>query len=192
MLAGDLYRVDPSLDREMNKCFKKLKSINKMTEKDEIARAFRDLFKNFGKSTIIPPFFCDYGSNISIGDRTFINYNNSIIDVNQVIIGNDVLIGPSCGIYTAGHPIDPLVRSSGLEFGKEIIIEDRVWIGGSSVILGGVRIGEGSIIGAGSVVTKNIPKNVIAYGNPCRVIREINQEDRDYWQKLKDQYDNSL
>ena len=128
-----------------------------------------------------PPLRCDYGSNIRLGDRVYANFNLVVLDCAAVTIGNDVLIGPNVGIYTAGHPVDPGLRRQGLEFALPITIEDGVWIGGHAVIAPGVRIGRNSVIGAGSVVTKDIPANVVAVGNPCRVVRSVTEKDREVW-----------
>lgn len=134
----------------------------------------RELFGSIGENTaIMPRFACDYGENISIGSNCYINYNCVVLDCANVTIGDNVLIGPNCGIYTAIHPLDSKTRLQGLEIAKPIIIKDGVWLGGNVVILPGVTIGEKSVIGAGSVVTKNIPDHVLAYGNPCRVIKSL-------------------
>lgn len=116
-----------------------------------------------------------------LGDRVYANFNLVVLDCAAVTIGNDVLIGPNVGIYTAGHPVDPGLRRQGLEFALPITIEDGVWIGGHAVIAPGVRIGRNSVIGAGSVVTKDIPANVVAVGNPCRVVRSVTEKDREVW-----------
>lgn len=127
---------------------------------------------------INPPFFCDYGSHIEVGKNFYANYNCTILDVAKVKIGDNCLLAPNVAIYTAGHPIHPLTRNSGYEYGKEITIGDNVWIGGSAVICPGVKIGNNVVIGAGSVVTKDIPDWCIAAGNPCKVIRAITENDR--------------
>ncbi len=135
--------------------------------------------------TIEPTFRCDYGRNIHIGDNFFANFDCIILDVCTVTIGSDVLFGPRVCLYTAAHPLDAEVRRSGLEYGQPIHIGDTVWIGGNAVINPGVSIGARSIIGSGSVVTKDIPPDVVAAGNPCRVIRAINDTDRAYWKRLR-------
>ena len=136
----------------------------------------RDLF-------IVPPFRCDYGFHIEVGDHVFINYNCTVLDVGKVKIGDHVLIAPNVSIYTAGHPIHPETRKTGYEYGIPVTIGDHVWIGGNVVIVPGVTIGENAVIGAGSVVTKDIPANAIVAGNPCKVIRYITEEDRKYYYK---------
>ena len=147
-------------------------------------RLIKDIIGKTGNNIIIePPFYCDYGYNIEIGENFFANYNLTVLDVGKVLIGENVQFGPNVSIYTAGHPIHPDSRNSGYEYGIGITIGDSVWIGGSTCVMPGVTIGENSVIGAGSVVTKDIPANVIAAGNPCKVIREITEADRDYYYK---------
>ena len=141
-----------------------------------------------GKCTIKPPFHCDYGKFIEIGDGTFINYDCIILDACKVKIGKNVMIGPRTCIFTSSHPIYAPVRISGYNISKPINIGDDVWIGGCVVLNPGVSIGKGSVIGSGSVVTKDIPENVIAFGNPCCVIRNINDKDKEYWENLREEY----
>ena len=129
------------------------------------------------------PFHCDYGYNIEVGENFFANYNLVILDVGRVTIGKNAQIAPNVAIYTAGHPIHPDSRNSGYEYGIPVTIGDNVWIGGNVCVMPGVTIGSNVVIGAGSVVTRDIPDNVIAAGNPCRVIREITEADRDYYYK---------
>ena len=129
------------------------------------------------------PFHCDYGYNIEVGENFFANYNLIILDVAKVKIGDNAQIAPNVSIYTAGHPIHPDSRNSGYEYGIDVTIGDNVWIGGNVCIMPGVTIGNNVVIGAGSVVTKNVPDNVIAIGNPCRIIREITEADRDFYYK---------
>lgn len=118
-------------------------------------------------------FFCDYGYNISIGKYFYVNHNCVILDCAKVTFGDRVLIGPNCGFYTALHPIDAKERAKGLENAKPITIGNDVWIGGNVAVLAGVTIGDNVVIGAGSVVTKDIPSNVVAFGNPCRVVKNV-------------------
>ena len=129
------------------------------------------------------PFHCDYGYNIEVGENFFANYNLIILDVAKVKIGDNAQIAPNVSIYTAGHPIHPDSRNSGYEYGIDVTIGDNVWIGGNAVIMPGVIIGNNVVIGAGSVVTKDLPDNVVAIGNPCRIIREITEADRDFYYK---------
>ena len=142
----------------------------------------RKILGKTGESiNIQPPFRCDYGCNIEVGENFFANYNLIVLDVGKVRIGNNVQIAPNVAIYTAGHPIHPDSRNSGYEYGIDIEIGDNVWIGGNTCIMPGVKIGKNVVIGGGSVVTKDIPDNMIAVGNPCKVIREITEADRDYY-----------
>ena len=129
------------------------------------------------------PFHCDYGKNIEVGENFFANYNFTVLDVGKVVIGANAQIAPNVSIYTAGHPIHPDSRNSGYEYGIGVTIGDNVWIGGSSVINPGVHIGSNVVIGSGSVVTKDLPDNVIAVGSPCRILRQITEEDRKYYYK---------
>lgn len=144
----------------------------------------RKLLGKMGKFAYIePPFHCDYGSHIEVGENFIANYNLTVLDVAKVKIGDNCLIGPNVSIFTAGHPMHPEMRNTGLEYGIEVNIGDNVWIGGGSIINPGVTIGDNVVIGSGSVVTKDIPDNVFAAGNPCRVIREITDEDKKYYYK---------
>ena len=122
---------------------------------------------------IIQPFWCDYGYHIHIGNSVFINHNCVILDGADVCFGNHVFVGPNCGFYTAGHPLDITQRNAGLEYANPIHIEDDVWLGAGVNVLAGVTIGTGSVIGAGSVVNKDIPSHVLAAGNPCHIIKKI-------------------
>lgn len=132
-----------------------------------------------------PPFHCEYGSHIELGENFYANTGCTMLDVGKIVIGSNVLFGPHVSIYTAGHPIHPDSRNSGYEYGIPVTIGDNVWIGGSCVILPGVKIGNNVVIGAGSVVTKDIPDNVCAAGNPCKVIRKITGEDKPYYFKTR-------
>jgi maltose O-acetyltransferase len=157
--------ADDSFDKESFKCY--VKELIASEEKKEDVDAF-----------INPPFYCDYGKNISVGKNLFINYNCTIIDVAKVTIGDNCLLAPNVAIYTAGHPIYPSTRNSLYEYGRPITIGDNVWIGGNSVICPGVNIGSNVVIGAGSVVTKDIPDWCVAVGNPCKVLRMITEDDK--------------
>lgn len=137
-----------------------------------IQALFQEIGPNF---EIVPPFRCDYGWNITVGDRLFINYDCVILDCNRVTIGDRVLIGPKVQIYTAAHSLDPAVRQDDWEYALPVAIGSDVWIGGGAIICPGVAIGDGSTIGAGSVVTRDIPPGVFAAGNPCRVIRHLSK-----------------
>ncbi len=147
------------------------------------------LFGKAGKDIYIePPFRCDYGRNTYIGDGFYANFDCIILDVAEVYIGDRVLFGPRVCVYTPNHPIDAEIRAKYVEYGKRVVIGNDVWIGGSSVINPGVTIGNNVVIGSGSVVTKDIPDNVIAAGNPCRIIREITDEDKVYWRSRYEEY----
>ena len=181
MLAGEMYDpLDRQLTDERTKARLLIKALNESPEDEpeERARIIKELIPNAGDGLgLQPPFYCDYGSNIIIGEKVFFNFNCVILDVMQVTIGSRTMFGPNVQIYTATHPINHERRSSGREFAKGITIGEDVWIGGSAIICPGVTIGDRSVIGAGSVVTKNIPSDVIAAGNPCKVIRKIAEEE---------------
>ncbi|MBQ9144859.1 MAG: sugar O-acetyltransferase [Clostridia bacterium] len=166
--------------QEQAKCRKILQKLNFMDRSDYsgIAEVVKELLGRSEGAFVNPPFYCDYGSHIEVGKNFYANYNCTIIDVAKVKIGDNCLLAPNVAIYTAGHPIYPSTRNSAYEYGKAITIGDNVWIGGNTVICPGVRIGSNVVIGAGSVVTKDIPDWCIAVGNPCRVQRKITEEDR--------------
>ena len=145
----------------------------KPSEKEKRKEILQRLIRTKGSFHIEAPFYCDYGYNIEVGENFYANFNCIILDVNKVKIGDNVLLAPNVQIYTAAHPIDPTERLSGKEFSKPITIGDNVWIGGGTILCPGVNIGNNVTIGAGSVVTKDIPDNVVALGNPCRILREI-------------------
>ena len=152
---------------------------------DAICRLLHDLLGSHKEHYYIePPFRCDYGFKISVGENFYANYNLSVLDCARVTIGDNVLIGPNVCLTTAGHPIHPLSRSK-YEYAFPITIGNNVWIGANVVVNPGVTIGEGSVIGSGAVVTKDVPPYVVAAGNPCRVIREITDADRDKYYKDK-------
>lgn len=130
-----------------------------------------------GRFLIEPSFWCDYGYNIHLGKNFYANHNCVILDCAKVTFGDHVMVGPNCGFYTACHPIDPQQRREGVEFARPITVGNDVWFGGGCTVLPGVTIGDGCVIGAGSVVTRDIPDNCLAVGNPCRVIREITDRD---------------
>lgn len=193
MLAGEPYipagKKGEKLFKERQFAKLKLAEFNnlqpdKIRERNQI---IKELFgKTDGNFFIEPPFRCDYGYNIEIGKNFYSNYNLIILDCNKVIIGDNVMIAPNVGIYTAGHPVHPEKRNELFEYALPVNIGNNVWIGGHTVINPNVSIGDNTVIGAGSVITKDIPANVIAFGNPCKVHREITEEDKLYYfQKLK-------
>ena len=152
--------------------------------REEQDALIRQILGRTGKNVHIEaPFHCDYGYNIEVGENFFANYHFVVLDVGRVKIGDNAQIAPNVSIYTAGHPVHPESRNSGYEYGIAVTIGDNVWIGGNVCILPGVTIGNNAVIGAGSVVVRDIPDNVIAAGNPCRVIREITDADRDFYYK---------
>lgn len=177
MLGGELYdATDPQLSSERRHARLLMKQLNDSRD-DEVALRHSLLQKLIGKAGeglwIEPPFYCDYGSNITVGDKVFFNFNCVVLDVMQVTIGSNVLFGPNVQIYTATHPLDWQERASWLEFAKPITIGSNVWVGGGAIICPGVTIGDRSVIGAGAVVTKDIPADSFAAGNPCKVIRSL-------------------
>lgn len=180
MLSGELYNaLDQQLTEERLKTRLLIKALND-TREDEVTerhRILQELIPDAGAELWLqPPFYCDYGSNIKTGEKVFFNFNCVVLDVMQVTIGSRTLFGPNVQIYTATHPINYKERASGLEYAKPISIGEDVWVGGSVVICPGVTIGNRTIIGAGSVVTKDIPDDVFAAGNPCRVIRILEEK----------------
>lgn len=177
MLSGLLYDAsDPVLVNERVRARMLFGKINAMPEDQKIDRdaLFYKLFGLAGSNlNIEPPFYCDYGTNINVGDNVFMNFDCCILDVMPVYIGNRTMLGPKVQIYTATHPLNAKERASGLEFAKPITIGDDVWIGGGAIINPGVTIGNRVVIGAGAVVTKDIPDDVFVGGNPARVIKHI-------------------
>ena len=185
MLAGLPYKAwMDGLSQERLENRKKIFAFNHLEpdRQEEQERLLKEILGKTGEHvTIEAPFHCDYGYNIEVGENFFANYNFTVLDVAKVRIGANAQIAPNVSIYTAGHPVHPDSRNSGYEYGIVITIGDNVWIGGNVCILPGVTIGDNVVIGAGSVVTKDIPDNVIAAGNPCRIIRAITEEDRDFY-----------
>ena len=174
------YVTDEAILEEQKKCRKLLQKLNFMdrSDFDGLADVVKELFGRSEGAFVNPPFYCDYGSHIEVGKNFFANYNCTIIDVAKVKIGDNCQFAPNVAIYTAGHPVYPSTRDSLFEYGKEVTIGDSVWLGGNTVVCPGVHIGNNVVIGAGSVVTKDIPDWSIAAGNPCRVIRKVTEADR--------------
>ena len=176
MIAGHLYDpLDPELVAARTRARDLCRALNETREADAAERRtiLVDLFAAGGEDAWVqPPFYCDYGGNISLGQRVFFNFNCVVLDVCPVVIGDFTMFGPAVQIYAATHPVDPLQRRS-VEFGKPVVIGSDVWVGGGAIICPGVTIGSRSIVGAGSVVTRDIPDGVVAAGNPCRVIRRL-------------------
>ena len=179
MLAGELYDpLDPELSQERQRCRDLCQRLNdsREDEQEERRRILANLLGYPTDAWIQPPFFCDYGSNIVLGTKVFFNFNCVVLDVMRVEIGSNVLFGPSVQIYTASHPISATERRTWLEFAKPVSIGSDVWVGGGAIICPGVTIGGRSVIGAGSVVTRSIPADVFAAGNPCRVVRALSEQ----------------
>jgi maltose O-acetyltransferase len=176
MLSGEIYDpLDPELVAARKRARDLCKQLNPTYETEDAGcrRILCDLFGTGGDTVWMqPPFFCDYGRNIELGERVFFNFNCIVLDVCRVRIGDFTLFGPAVQIYTALHPLNAEHRRRE-EFGKPIDIGSDVWVGGGAIILAGVKIGSRAVIGAGSVVTRDVPEGVIAAGNPCRVIRPI-------------------
>ncbi len=177
MLAGELYIADdPELTRESVRAANLTAEYNATAADDhaERERLLRDLLGSIGKDTVIrPPIRCDYGYQIHIGDRTFANWGLVALDVGRITIGNDVQIGPNVQLLTATHPVDPELRRAKWEGGEPISIGDNVWLGGGVIVCPGVSIGENAVVGAGAVVVHDLPANVLAVGNPAKVIRQL-------------------
>jgi maltose O-acetyltransferase len=187
MLKGKAYQAgDAALSKERLKAREIIFEFNNSAPK--FIKQRKELLKRLlGKTEkrfyVEPPFRCDYGYNIEIGDNFYANFNLVILDCAKVSIGNNVFIAPNVAIYTAGHPIHSHLRNQEYEWAQPITIGNNVWIGGNVVINAGITIGSNTVIGAGSIVTKNIPDHVLAVGNPCKVLREITDEDKDFYYK---------
>ncbi len=183
MLAGELYDArDPELQTLRRRARLLIHELNASRDDAEAQRRrlLAELLPQAGEGLWIePPFYCDYGAHIRLGQGVFFNFDCVVLDVAPVTIGDHVLFGPAVQLYTATHPLDAAARRSGLEAGRPIAIGDDCWIGGGAVINPGVSIGARSVIGAGSVVTRDLPADVFAAGNPCRVIRPIEDSAQD-------------
>ena len=181
MLAGELYdALDPDLVRARERARDLCHDLNASREREQETRRriLSELFGSGGESVWMqPPFYCDYGSNIYLGERVYFNFNCVVLDVCEVRIGDYTFFGPAVQIYAAGHPMNAQLRRT-QEFGRPVTIGSDVWVGGGAIICPGVNIGSKTVIGAGSVVTKDIPEGVFAAGAPCRVIREITEDDQ--------------
>jgi maltose O-acetyltransferase len=178
MLAGERYNIlDADLEAERAKVKELLRLYNLTQTQAERPPLLQRLLGHVGKETIIwPPFYCVYGRNIYLGDSVFLNVLCTILDCNEVRIGNHVMIGPHVQIYTAAHDLLAASRIQGWEVAKPITIEDNVWLGGGCILLPGVMIGRNAVVGAGAVVTHDVPPNAAVAGNPARVIRVIEQD----------------
>ena len=182
MLNGYLYdATDVSLYKERlsakDLCFKY--NHTKPSDVKKRQKIIKKLFGKIGEAfNIESDFWCDYGYNIEAGNNFYINHNCVMLDCAKIKFGDNVLIAPNCGFYTAGHPLDVEKRNKWIEYAYPIYVGNNVWFGANTIVLPNVKIGDNVVIGAGSVVTKDIPSNTLAYGSPCRVIREINEEDK--------------
>ena len=178
MLAGEIYSaVDPEVIKELEVTRDKIFEYNSLrpSETQRMKEIIKELFDHVGDDDFLinQPFRCDYGSQISVGKRFFANFNFTVLDEAPVTIGDDCFIGPNVSIYTACHSTDPIERNTRKEWAKPVTIGNNVWIGGSVTILPGVSIGDNVTIGAGSVVTRDIPSNTVAVGNPCKVVKSL-------------------
>ena len=180
--AGQIYNpnYDKELGLEIVSCKQKCHRYNQLSPMDleEKAKCLDEILGKHGENTtILSPFWCDYGYNVEVGENFFANHNCVILDGAKVRFGDNVFIAPNCSFYTAGHPISVTERNKGLEYAYPITVGNNVWIGGNVTVLPGVTIGDNVVIGAGSVVTKDIPSGVMAFGNPCKVYRELTDEE---------------
>jgi len=186
--AGKLFLTNDKRLREIkNRKCELLDEFNatKFADREGRERIARKLFGSLGEDiNMYKPFYCDYGVNIFIGDHFFSNNDCHMLDTGEIHIGNNVFLGPNCHIYASTHPIDPQIRDTKLTLGKPVTIGNSVWVCGNVVINPGVTIGDNVVIGSGSVVTKDIPSNCVAVGNPCKVMRKIDETDKKYWQDL--------
>ena len=186
MMEGRIYPPgDEEIMAEQVVCMQKLWEYNQIQPKDMDKRfaKLQDMFAEIGEGSYIePPLHANFGGkHVHFGKNVYANYNLTMVDDTHIYVGDNTMIGPNVTIATAGHPIDPALRDVQAQFNMEVLIGRNVWIGGGCVLLPGVSIGDNTVIGAGSIVTKDIPANVVAYGNPCRVIREIGEHDRKYY-----------
>ena len=195
MLSGKMFtsKGDEELSELSHKNRGRMQEFNRSKREEYELRdqIMREVFGSVGDNSMVEqPVQIDYGAHIHIGDNFYANFDCIFMDVAEIKIGNDVMIGPRVSLLTASHPVDAKARRSGLEYALPITIEDDVWIGGNTTVLPGVRIGKASIIGAGSVVTGDIPPGVMAAGNPCRVLRRLTKDDDVYWDEKVQEYYN--
>lgn len=186
MKAGLIYDPgDPEIMKEQVPYQDRLWAFNQLKTSDyeEKQRYMKEVFAECGENSYIElPFRANWGgAHLHLGSNVYINFNMMLVDDGHIYVGDKVMFGPNVTIATANHPVNPELRSRGLQYNKDVRIGNNVWIGAGVVIVPGVQIGDNSVIGAGSIVTKNIPENVIAVGNPCRVLREISEHDREYF-----------
>lgn len=191
LMSGKLYNPFKVEDNPWEKVRAAVKKFNdsEFWKNDDALQELKQIFAFVGENVVLtPPFYCDQGTKISFGNHFYANTGLTILDGNYVTFGDNVYLAPHVSIYTAGHPIDAMIRNLDLEYAKPVKIGNDVWIGGNVVINPGVTIGDDVVIGSGSVVTKDIQSHVIAAGNPCRVIREITDKDREIWEEQYKDY----
>lgn len=195
MLAGKLYHPYKVEDNPWARARAAVKKFNdsEFWKEDSSLKELKQIFASAGDNFVLtPPFYCDHGSKIAFGNDFYANTGLTILDENYVTFGDHVYLAPHVSIYTAGHPIDAQIRNLDLEYAKPVKIGSNVWIGGNVVINPGVTIGDDVVVGSGSVVTRDIPSHVVAAGNPCRVIREITEKDREIWREQYQDYMNDF
>ena len=188
MIKGLIYDpMDKEILEEQLPYLDKLWAFNRLkpTDTEQKERYIKEVFAECGENCYIElPFYANWGGcHVHFGSGVYANFNLTLVDDGHIYIGNKVMIGPGVTIATANHPIDPELRSLGLQYNKDVYIDENVWIGAGAIIVPGVHIGKNTVIGAGSVVTKDIPENVVAAGNPCRVLREISDRDKEFFYK---------
>lgn len=187
MHSGEIYLPnDESLMQKQLECLEVLYEYNQTRplEQEKREQILKELLAEMGKDCYIePPLHANWGKHTHLGDGVYANFNLTLVDDTHIYIGNNVMLGPNVVLATAGHPVLPALREDAMQFNIPVHIGNNVWIGAGAVVLPGVTIGDNSVIGAGSIVTKDIPANVVAVGNPCRVLREIGEHDREYYYK---------
>ena len=187
MRSGKLYFcTDEELAREQLKCLDRLYDFNQTRplEMEKRSALLKEILAEVGENCYVePPLHANWGIHTHFGRNVYVNFNLTLVDDTDIFVGDSVMFGPNVVVATAGHPIDPELRRKVAQFNVPVRIGSNVWIGAGAILLPGVTIGEGSVIGAGSVVTHDIPPNVVAVGNPCRVLREISERDREYYYK---------
>lgn len=188
--SGELYScIDPELQQRQQECLEVLYDYNhsRPGETKRRVELLNKLLANMGENCYIePPLHANWGCHAHLGNNVYANFNLTLVDDTDIYIGDSVMLGPNVVLATAGHPVDPELRRLVYQFNQPIHIGNNVWLGAGVIVLPGVTIGDNSVVGAGSVVTKDIPANVVAVGNPCRILREINEHDREYyWRDLK-------
>lgn len=186
MKQGKLYQpLDEEIFREQTVCLERLYDYNmtRPSEAEKRKELLQAMFAEIGENCYIePPLHANFGAkHVHFGDWVYANFNLTLVDDGNIYVGNDVMFAPNVVVATAGHPIDPTLRSKGLQFCADVHIGNNVWVGAGALIMPGVTIGDNTVIGAGSVVTKDIPAGIVAVGNPCRVVREIGEKDREFF-----------